>query len=220
MQNNQRTSFVGDGGYAAVEATILFPIIIMIFAGLVLLSMYLPQRATLQRATQYAAVALATERSDAWLEYDENTNAYRWDNVKDAGENVYVSLIKSVLTGDEGGKSTSIVEKFANSYLLKTSGELSVDYEMVNYIVYKEVIITATKEIASPVDLSFVGFPKTIPITVSSTAVVVNGDEFVREMDIVVDLVKFFDEKYNISTSGLFQKLKEVGNKFSGFLGI
>ena len=29
-------------GYAVVEATILFPIIIMTFAGLVLLSMYMP----------------------------------------------------------------------------------------------------------------------------------------------------------------------------------
>lgn len=41
-----------DRGDAVVEATILFPIIIMIFAGLVLLSMYLPTRANLQRATQ------------------------------------------------------------------------------------------------------------------------------------------------------------------------
>lgn len=45
-------------GDAVVEATILFPIIIMVFAGLVLLAMYLPTRAALQQATQYAAPPL------------------------------------------------------------------------------------------------------------------------------------------------------------------
>ena len=42
----QRMHFWKDTrGYAVVEATILFPIILMSFAGLVLLSMYLPTRA-------------------------------------------------------------------------------------------------------------------------------------------------------------------------------
>ena len=63
------TKFLADTkAYAVVEATILFPIIMMIFAGLVLLAMYLPTRAVLQQATQYAATALATEQSDTWLE--------------------------------------------------------------------------------------------------------------------------------------------------------
>ena len=48
-------------GYAVVEATILFPIMMMIFAGLMLLAVYLPNRAVLQRATQYAATAMATK---------------------------------------------------------------------------------------------------------------------------------------------------------------
>ena len=65
-----------DKGDAVVEATILFPIIIMIFAGLVLLSMYLPTRANLQRATQYAATAMATERSDTWLRHDPKNLEY------------------------------------------------------------------------------------------------------------------------------------------------
>ena len=65
-------------GDAVVEATILFPIIIMIFAGLVLLAMYLPTRAALQRATQYAATAIATERSDTWLRHDPDALAYYW----------------------------------------------------------------------------------------------------------------------------------------------
>lgn len=45
---------------AVVEATVLFPIIILICAALVLLSIYLPMRAAMQRSTQLAPSAIAT----------------------------------------------------------------------------------------------------------------------------------------------------------------
>ena len=86
-------------GDAVVEATILFPIIIMIFAGLVLLAMYLPTRAALQRATQYAATAIATERSDTWLRHDPDALEYYWIHDKDELGNVYGSVLGS-LTGN------------------------------------------------------------------------------------------------------------------------
>ena len=63
-------------GGVIVEATILFPIMIMVFAGLVLLSMYLPTRAQLQRATQYVATGMATARSDGSVSFDED--GYSW----------------------------------------------------------------------------------------------------------------------------------------------
>ena len=59
-------------GSVIVEATILFPIMIMIFAGLVLLSMHLPARAQLQRATQYVATGMATARSDSSVSFADN----------------------------------------------------------------------------------------------------------------------------------------------------
>ena len=69
--------FISDtSGDAVVEATVLFPIMIMIFAALVLLSIYLPARAVLQRATQFAATALANEASDTWLFFDESSMSY------------------------------------------------------------------------------------------------------------------------------------------------
>ena len=48
-----QSDFIEDTrGDAVVEATILFPIIMMIFAGLMLLAVYLPVRMTLQHNTQ------------------------------------------------------------------------------------------------------------------------------------------------------------------------
>jgi len=65
------------------------------------------------------------------------------------------------------------------------------------------------------VDLSFVGFPNQIPITASSTAVVHNGDEFVRNMNLAVDVHYFITDGNPISK--LFQN---VSNFFSALGGI
>ena len=54
-----QSDFIEDTrGDAVVEATILFPIIMMIFAGLMLLAVYLPVRMTLQHNTQVLCLLL------------------------------------------------------------------------------------------------------------------------------------------------------------------
>jgi len=215
------------GGAAVVEATILFPIIFMVFAALVLLAMYLPQRAILQRATQYTAIAMSTARSDEWIGYDGNQFFER-----SKPDNVYVSLFKALVKGDEAEIAEKSVRRLEKKYTLLSKMEdydyslqyskdgLTVTYDVFNLVIYKEIIITAERKIPMPVDLSFIGFPKTLDVVVTSVAVVQNGEEFVRNIDIVVDIVKFLDEKFQISSSGIFQGLSDVGKKIGGFLGI
>lgn len=203
-------------GYAVVEATILFPILIMIFAGLVLLAMYLPTRAVLQRATQYAATAIATEQSDTWLTYDESSMQYSWFRGKINLPNVYIALLNSSSKGDPQEKAETIVEKLEADSIVSHKAALDVECRLVNYLIYKEFVVTATQKIPSPVDLSFVGFPKEIPITVSSTAVVQNGDEFVRNIDLAADFIEYLMDKYNLEFKGLSEWL----NKAWKFLGI
>ena len=216
----QRTFWKDTRGDAVVEATILFPIIFMIFAGLMLLAMYLPTRALLQRATQYAATALATERSDTWLRCDPETGEYYWLENKDDLGTVY-STVFGALKGnnrDEALAAEQLVEKMESEGLVRVTADLKVQYGVLNYIVYKEIIVTATKTIKMPVDLSFVGLTNEIPITVSSTAVVQNGDEFVRNIDLAVDLVSDLSEKYGLDKT--FGKVGEFLNKFNKLLGI
>ena len=203
-------------GYAVVEATILFPIIMMIFAGLVLLAMYMPSRAALQRATQYAATAMATEQSDTWLEFDTGEMEYQWITRKDDLPNVYVALVSSFFKGNTPERAETIVRTIEDNGITQTAGELTVQCEIHNYVIYKELAITATRTIPVPVDLSFVGFPTEIPLTVTSTAVVQNGDEFVRNIDIAADFISYLLEKYNLP----FDHLSEYINKAWEFLGV
>jgi Flp pilus assembly protein TadG len=211
------TSFQEDTrGYAVVEATILFPIIIMIFTGLVLLAMYLPTRMVLQQATQYTATALATEHSDTWLDYDSGRARYSWKRRLGAAENVYFKVISSMFSRQTKSDAVTSVETMESKSLVSRSGKLEVSCEVCNYIVYKEIAVTATRTIPVPVDLSFVRFPTEIPITVTSTAVVLDGDEFVRNMDMAADFITYLDQKYGLG----LDKLSGVMDKVYELLGV
>ena len=204
-------------GDAAVEAAFLFPIIIIICAALVLLSIYLPLRAAMQRSTQFAATAIATERSDTWIRFDPKTLGCYWLDNRDQLGNVYGSLI-GALTGnnrDDEDNARQAVINMENRNIVKPQNKLTVEYGVVNYILYKEIVVTATRTIPLPVNLSFVGMPKEVRLVVTSTAVVVNGDEFIRNMDLAVDVM---DELFNIRD--IFSSLGKICDKFNKFLGI
>ena len=203
-------------GDAVVETTVLFPIMMMIFAGLAILAMYLPERAALQRATQYTATAIATDQSDTWLYYDETNMEYRWETDKDDLANVYVEMFSALFGTTDGSTAERIVTKMEEGNFVASNGELEVSCEVVNYFVYKEISVTATRTVKSPVNLSLVGFPEEIPITVKSTAVVQNGDEFVRNMDVAGDFISYLNEKYNLG----LEKITESLDKVWKYLGV
>ena len=207
-------------GDAVVEATILFPIIIMIFAGLCLLAMYLPTRANLQYATQYAATALATQKSDTWLYFDTEDMSYKWYGSRGDLPNVYRAVFASIGAGgeDEADNAEVIVARAEQQGVAIPKGKLTVEYSVINYVVYKELRVTATRAIPSPVNLEFIGFPSEIPVTVTSTAVVLDGDEFVRNMDITRDITLELAEKFHLKDA--FDKVKELMGKFNDVLGI
>lgn len=211
-----KTVLGNEKGYAVVEATSLFPIMMMIFAGLVLLAIYLPNRAVLQQATQYTATALATEQSDTWLSFDDGKMEYYWISDKNDLPNVYVALVASFFKGNAQDKAETVVKKIEQNSIVSRNGELEVECKVINYVVYKEIVVTATRTIQNPVDLSFVGFPKEIPVTVTSRAVVQNGDEFVRNIDLAKDFVEYLKAEYNLDFSGLSTFINKAWN----FLGV
>ena len=209
-------SFIKDTtGDAVVEATVLFPIMIMIFAALVLLSFYLPARAALQRATQYAATAIATEISDTWHFFNEGSMTYyRETNIRNL-KNVYVDLFTG--SADVQTKGETIVREIENRGISSRAGQLTIESSIVNRILYKEAVVTATREFPMPVDLSFIGFPDTISVTATSAAVVQNADEFVRNIDMASDFLEFIKDRFNLHD--ITNTITSFGSRVAGLLG-
>lgn len=205
-----------ESGFAVVEATILYAILFLTLFMIILISMYLPTKAALQNATQKAATAIALEQSDTWLNYNEDSLVYTSETNKSSLDNVYVSLFNGYDSND-AAKAKDIVQNALDESLLYYGGTVDVDYGMVNKVIYKEVVVSATYSVDMPIDLSFIGGGDEIEFTVTSCATVQNGDEFVRNVDIVVDVVKAIDEKYDISSK--FEGVTDVISKVTGFLG-
>ena len=208
--------------YAVVEAAILFPIILMIFAALCLLAVYLPARSSLQRAAQYAANVMATISSDTWIRYDSNNMEYIWlESRNDVGmRNVYMDLFQGLVNNlrSDCRNVEKIVRDSEEKGISTRAGELTVDYKVSNFIVYKEMHVTATRTISTPVDLSFIGFPKEISITVTASSMVPNGDEFVRNMDLARDFTMYLAEKYEMQD--FFESLGKLGDQFKAVFGV
>ena len=202
-------------GDAVVEATILFPVMTMIFAALVLLAVYLPAQSVLQRATQYAATAIATEISDTWLFYDENTMSYYRETDKNKLENVYVDLFSS--SADIRVKGEDITISVESSGVSSKAGELTVECTDENKILYREIVIVASRVYPMPVDLSFIGFPNTITVTAASTAVAQNAEEFVRNIDIASDFTEYIIDRYKLHD--VEDSIGSFGRRVSPLLG-
>ena len=210
------TGLIDDtSGDAIVEATILFPVMIMVFAALVLLAIFLPARAVLQHATQYAATALATELSDTWLFFNESNMEYFRPNDKRYLKNVYADLFSNV--EDIQSKGESIVTSIESQSISSKAGQLNVDCYIINNILYKEIVVTASREFPMPVDLSFIGFPQSIIVTSTSTAAVQNADEFIRNIDIASDFAEYIEKKYNLQN--ITNAISSFGDRVVGLLG-
>jgi len=217
-EGNKIGRFIRDtGGDAVVEATILFPIMTMIFAALVLLAVYLPTQSVLQRATQFAATAIATESSDTWLFFDEGEMSFYWETDKHRLKNVYVELFSSLSEDEITARAEEIVTKMESRSISSKAGELSVKGSLVNNIFYKEIIVTASREYRMPESLSFVGFPETFTVTVTSTAAVQNANEFVRSIDIADDFARYIIDKYELH--GIMDAISSFGGKVASLLG-
>ena len=202
-------------GDAVVEATILFPIMILVFAALVLLAIYLPTRSALQYATQYTATAIATEWSDTWLFYDDGTMDFYWEDNINRLENVYKSLFSS--PQDPQPLAFDLVSEIETRSISSKSGDLTVNAFIENKILYREVIVTANRVFRIPINLSIILFPETIQITVSSTAVVQDGDEFIRNADMADDFVGFISDNFGLSDLG--DTIGSFGSQTSSLLG-
>ena len=204
-----------DMGDAVVEATIIFPLIIMVFAALVFLAIYLPTYAALQYVTQYTATALATQQSDTWLILDDTTISYRWITDRNSLPSVYVAMFSG--GSDISQRGEDIIRQLDGRILSAKTGELDISCYMVNYFVYKEVVAIATREYVIPVNLSIIGFPETIEISVTSTAVVQNGDEFIRNMDLATDFLSYIGEKFGLTN--ISESIESGYRRVADFMG-
>ena len=87
---------------------------------------------------------------------------------------------------------------------------VSISYKENDFVIYKRITATATQTVKAPINLSMVGGKNSMVITAQATAVVVDGDDAIRDIDFAGHL---------IDNSVVGEKLRETVSKVTDFYG-
>ena len=181
----------------------------------------MPVRGNVQRAAQYAASIIGIQESDTWITYDKEQLKQRWME-KSELPNVYVQLFGSLIetSRDRSKKqetAEAVVTEILRNGILGNGGEVKeIKCEVKNYVIYKEVIVTVEYEVQLPFGIPLIGLSSHYLVTESATAIVDDGDGFVRNVDMLTDFVSYLDKKYNLKLNELSGCLNQVFD----FMGI
>lgn len=204
-------------GLAVVEATLLLPFCFIMIIALYYVAIFMCQKANLQANVQNSLIYYKNTDSDNFVTASSGM-AYG----KAEGTITAVGSSYQVPAGDYSNSfpyrflGFKFNKKDFNSffrsmvgYMFFDSGEnVQLSAENKNYIVYKTITATATQTVKPAISLKMVGGRDTITISATATAVVTNGDDFIRNTDFVVDIV---------SKTKLGQKASELVDKAIDF---
>jgi hypothetical protein len=189
-----------------------------------MLAVYLPQRALLQETAQYAANNIAIDLADTGLVMADDGTIEREDYYGGVFD-VYVDAISGMWISEHEQnlyeeKLTELVKSKIDNGIVKTSSDpndLTVTINATNYVIYQSVSVIVTQNVKLPMGLEFIGFPETIVMTQEAQAVVLNGDEFTRNIDLATDFASWLAKKIDkkLSESGIGDSYKKVKEFFN-----
>ncbi len=208
-------------GNSIVEATIVFPIIIMITLVLFYLSLFLCQRAILQSNLQTALLYYKNAETDTYVTNDINgatsvlnmhVSRYNEPTLQDPYRTLFMTTKK------QDGDFKSLFATIAGKMFFSSVSKQSVTYETKNYIVYKSITATVTQEVKMPVRFEILGFDPSVTLGVEARIVINDPDEFVRNSQLVGNLVA--DTKVGEVFSNATGKVAEAYSKIKEVLHI
>jgi len=181
-----KTFLKDNNALAVVEATILFPVIIMIFIAFIHLAVYLPTSIAVHRSTVKAAAIVSAHCSDLGYIYDVENDIAGVNYEKLRSENVYVSMLFRRYN-DETDVGLEILEKYIEeAFFAGTGTNLSVSIESNDK--QKYVLIQAEQTVKMPFNFPILPINNELPVKETMRVMIRNTDEFIRSMDIIYDL--------------------------------
>ena len=200
-------------GLAVVEATILLPFCMIMVIALFYAAIFMCQKANLQANVQNTLLYYKNVDSDNYVEAKANMSYQSEGSVDEAvgssyGEPAYKFPYRFLfMTFDQKGFQ-DFFKSMCGHMFFDTGSNVRLEVTNKNYIVYKTITATASQTVKPAVSLSMVGAPDEMEIRVSGTAVITDGDDFIRNTDFVIDVV---------SHTALGKKASEMVDKGIGY---
>lgn len=208
-----------ESGEVVVEATIILPIAILCVILLLYISIFICQKAMLQAALETSVVYFKNTLTDNFVEQNDKLTISSEEGEVRAVGNHYTTpeplnpydkfFVFNKKVSDDGFKT--YFHSVAKNLIFKDV-TLSIDYS--NYILFKEISVTARQQLSFPIDFSMIGVGGTVDLSATAQVAVVDHDELIRSIDFAIDALrdtKIGDAVKNMTSNvtGLYSKLKE-----------
>ena len=210
-------SLKNEKGTAIVEATLLLPFCIIMVLALYYAAIFMCQKANLQANLENALIYYKNVSSDTYVEasstmaYEEIDGTYAAVG-NSYGEPQYEFPYRFLGMKFDKAGFESFFHSMCGNMFFDDGSNVTVNATAKNYIVYREIRATASQTVKPAISLSMVGVKDSLEISCTATAVVTDGDEFIRNTDFVIDIVEH--TKLGEKASDLVDKAKGIYDKF------
>ena len=206
-----------ENGTAIVEATLLLPFCMIMIIALFYAAIFMCQKANLQANVQNALIYYKNVYTDTYIEaksdmsYGGGEGTLTAEGSQFVGPSFRFPYRFLSMKLDESSFETFFRSMYKYMFF-DDGGSVEFKPKKTNYIIYKEISVTATQTVKPAINLAMVGAGNEIEIVVTGKAVVSDGDDFIRNIDFAVDI-------FNQTTLGkkaqeLVGKAKEFYDKF------
>lgn len=201
-------------GAMFVEASFVFPIMILIIIAMYYASIMIYERAALQSGVESTALLYKNSYTDDYINMTTNVTASKendmvsYSDLTTTQEATFNNPYDCIFMTNDG----TVKETLENGLFKSITGylfwgdTLEIDVSHENYIIHKKVTVTATETVKLPLNFSAIGLPNEYNISATATAMVNDTDEFMRDTDLIMNVVK---------RTELWKKISEFGDKIS-----
>lgn len=212
-----------ESGQVVVEATIILPIAILCVILLIYVSVFVFQKAILQAALETTVVYYKNTLTDTFIEQNaEVTYTTTEDGVSGIGNSYDASEplnpYSKFLTFDKKVSDEEFAKYFKSvegNVLFEDDLSLSIDYS--NYVLLKEIEVSAEQIVEFPIDFSIIGVDSKVNLSATAKVAVVDHDELIRNIDYAIDILE--DTKVGEMAQTIANKITEVYSKMRECLG-
>ena len=213
-----------EDGMVVVEAMIILPIAILSVVLLLYLSLYLFQKANLQAGLETTLVYYKNTITDSYVTQNEKLEYTESEKSQVASGNSFaadepLNPYRGMFGDSYGLEDREDFEKYFNSVagkmLFDDNLKLTIDH--TNYLVLKQLEVTAVQTIKAPIDFSILGIDNEFEIMATAKVNVINHDDMIRNVDYAIDLLE--DTKLGEIYNNIADKVREAYGKMKDLLG-
>ena len=219
-----------------VESVIILPLIFIIIYALIIVCFIVHDRSTLEasakRGVIYAAHCISDPNYSSILEQSGNQSGQLdisvdiFDNdsfsFKEVGKNIKPYRYLTGSSGNTDNKVKSEVESIVNETRIpwRTIEVDDIKFTKINKIFYQDVTVTLKADYPIPKFFGAFGLDTEFEYLVSAKMAVNDPDEFIRNADMVVDLITDIDNVTGNHVSNAVNKIHEIASKLVDWLKI